>query len=311
MIERKRAGPPPPPSSAYPYNDGASQFSSEPQYGGQFDRQFDRDGNGSIYNGAPSMYGGGASMHQAPSAYGAPHPGGAAPIPYGGQNMYNQYSDRNYGAGYGAGAGVGAYGGPAPYAPYSQNPHHPHQQQQQQQFARGYPNYNGQQQPPQQYHNNFDHQQQHGQMGGNQASVSTPVTPTNQLSNPFAETSSRGPSPASGSSSSQSHGTQQSNGYMLRNASPAEEEDSAPPAYSDDSGKYADLQRDQKTPVVMSVEGASASSPAPSASAPAPAAAPTPAPAAAAAPKPEPKAGGARPISSQTVYDPNDAYGGM
>lgn len=281
MIERKRVNPtapPPPPSSAYPYSDVASQYSSEPHYGGQFDR----DGNGSVYNGAPNMYGSGASIHQGPSVYGAPNPGGAPPIPYGGQNMYNQYSDRNYGAGYGAGAGVGAYGGPAPYAPYSQNPH------QQQQFApRGYPNYNGQQQ----YHDNFG--PSNGQIGGNnQANVSTPVKQTNQLPNPFSETSpvnSRAPS-SSASSSSHSRG---------------EDDDSAPPAYSDDDGTYANMQRDQKTPVVMSAESASSRSSPAAASAQTAAAPPPPS-------KPEAKAnGGARPLSTHTVYDPNDAYGGM
>ena len=51
------------------------------------------------------------------------------------------------------------------------------------------------------------------------------------------------------------------------------DDDAAPPAYSDEDGTYANLQRDVKQPVVMNPEGTSSSRAAPS-SAPAPAPAP-------------------------------------
>lgn len=102
-------------------------------------------------------------------------------------------------------------------------------------------------------------------------------------------------------------------------------DDVAPPAYSDD-GTYANLQRDVKAPVVMAppdrTGGAGMSGPV-AAPAPAPAPAPVaavststtaPAPTAATAPQQRQAAEGKqakRPISSYTIYDPDDAYGGM
>lgn len=88
----------------------------------------------------------------------------------------------------------------------------------------------------------------------------------------------------------------------------------APPAYSDEDGTYANLQRDVKQPIVMTAEGTSSGGPAATSNAAAPApAAPTPPPK---APVPAPAApgqanGNKRPTSAFTVYDPSDAYGGM
>ncbi|KAJ3501713.1 hypothetical protein NMY22_g18828 [Coprinellus aureogranulatus] len=260
MLERKRnAGTPlPPPSSAYPYSDAASQFTSESNFG--------RGDAASMYGGpAPSMYGGSQyGGGPQPGMYGAPNPQGAPPMPYGGQNMYNQFPDRNgYGGGYGAGAGVGAppqgFGGPAPYSPYSQN--HP---QPPQQFNPGYHGYNGQQQ---QYHNFGPGQQQ---MNGN--NFSAPGTPVRSNSsggnapNPFTE---RAPSTVNGGSANASPAVTRHDSLSSAHG----DDDAAPPAYSDEDGTYANLQRDVKQPIVMSVEGTSSGSAAASstaASAPSP-----------------------------------------
>ena len=305
MLERKRNVNAPllPPSNAYPYSDTASQYTSEHSFG--------REG-GSVYNGsAPSMYNapGGRSQYGGPqgSMYGASNPQGAAPMPYGGQNMYNQFPDRN---GYGGAAGYGAagFGGPAPYAPYSQNTHQP------QQFHPGYPGHNGQQQHQQQQYHNFGPGQHL-----NPNSYSVPGSParsnstgSNNAPNPFSEAPpSRNigtPSPSSGSASPPAP-AQAPNQFLTRHDSHSSmhgDDDAAPPAYTDEDGTYANLQRDVKQPVVMNPEGTSSSREAP---APAPPAKPTaPAPAPAASTQAE---SSRRPASAYTVYDPADAYGGM
>jgi len=307
MIEKhvanKAALPPPPPSSAY----GAPPPSpyARPQFGRQFDQR-----EGSIYGapsmhsvstqGPPSLYGGGPTSPGGPAPYGAPHPHGAPPLPYGGQNMYNQYSDMNnlagMGGGYGAGAGAGgAFGvGPAPYAPYQQLPQqHPQGRSPHQQFRNpGYP-----QQQQQQYGGAPPSPQQGYQAATSQPIINRSNTTVGQLPNPFTETAP--PLPAGATTNSQ-----RSSGSDSDHGAP-------PPAYSDD-GTYANLKRDEKTPVVMSSEktatpGASSSNHGHTSPPPAPAQT-----ANANADANSTPAATRRPISSHsTMYDPADAYGGM
>jgi hypothetical protein len=160
----------------------------------------------------------------------------------------------------------------------------------------------------------------------NPNSYSAPVSParsnstgsSNNAPNPFTEVApSRNigtPSPSSGSASPPAP-AQNPTQFLTRHDSHSSmhgDDDAAPPAYSDEDGSYANLQRDVKQPVVMNPEGTSSSRAAPT-STPAPAPAPPAKPAApASAPAASSQAESSRrPASAYTVYDPADAYGGM
>ena len=135
---------------------------------------------------------------------------------------------------------------------------------------------------------------------------------SNNPPNPFAEAApsrNTGPGNSSSGGASPPAPPQNPNQFLTRHDSMHGDDDAAPPAYSDEDGTYANLQRDVKQPVVMNPEGTSSSRAAPSsapAPAPAPPAAPAPAPAAS-----SPAENSRRPTSAYTVYDPADAYGGM
>ncbi|KAH6915797.1 hypothetical protein BKA70DRAFT_1253799 [Coprinopsis sp. MPI-PUGE-AT-0042] len=280
MIERREAantgsiigGPPASISRAYPYTDGPAGFNPQEQLG------YNRVG----------------TPHQ-PQQYGAPNPYGAAPIPYSGQNMYGQGADRGYGAGMSPG-----YGGAAAGVGYGHQQgmdmHHPGFP------ARGQNGHNSL--PP--FASYAPRHEMDGHAFGPSGAIAGGMmqrnnTTASNLPNPFAERApptQSPPSPRDSGSSESGPVPPNKPRYMTRNGDEdVQDSRDAPPAYIDD-GTYAKMQRDVKTPVVMSVEGTKTPS------APAPTSTPAPATATMGNNK-------ARPMSSHTVYDPTDAYGGM
>ncbi|TFK17293.1 hypothetical protein FA15DRAFT_342169 [Coprinopsis marcescibilis] len=233
-----------------------------------------------------------------PQPYGAPSPFGAPPVPYaGGQNMYNQAPD-GYGSAYGAAAGVGAMGAAA--AAYRGTPP-PHQ------FQPGY----GQPRPYSNYAtSNSSHLSQSSAGSGSAAAAAAAaaaltVQNTGANVNRSNTVSSHLPNPFSDQPSPMQPQFPNNVSAPLTRVGGNEGDELAPPAYVDD-GTYAKLKRDAKTPVVMNPDTVSAA-----------AARATPAPAAAsvssgsAPDATTTNANKKRPMSSQTFYDPADAYGGM
>jgi hypothetical protein len=181
---------------------------------------------------------------------------------------------------YGQAAGYGAYGAPPTHTPHPQYP----QQQQQQHF-------------PQQY--SFSP----GQVIPSQRS-SPPSTGYSEAPNPFAPAatvsaaavvaaarsaaSAPGPAPRHVSPTQQP----QSNVYLSRQPTQA---GGAPPAYPNEAG-YADVQRDVKV-APLAVTNATPRSPGVELITPAASGAGTDA--------------RQRPLSTYTIYDPEDAYGGI
>ncbi|CAA7265158.1 unnamed protein product [Cyclocybe aegerita] len=329
MIERKQmTTTPSAPSAAYPYSDNAANQSAPPSvYGGSERGQYAHGGAGGAHYapvppGAPSqMYGGGpyGGPGTMPGAYGAqydPSAGyGAPPIP----------------GTYGPGA-YAAYGADPRFAPAGYHPQgypHPHY---------GHNQYHMQYMPPPA---GFPYP---GGAGGMTRSESTASGP-GALPNPFARSPASSPPPpsesggsagsqplsekrammaasASSASSSSSHAGSSSASSSRHHPSPSDPDFTAPPAYEDD-GSYSESRRDVKVRpgetqpastlgVRNGTEGSSSSAAATSgAGAAAPSTTAASSTTGANARQQTDATAGRRPTSSYTLYDQDDAYGGM
>ena len=250
-----------------------SDADSPTQYGSD-------QGNFHNYGAAPGQNGPSGQYNGSFAPYGAPNPFGAPPIPHNGQ----QYPSSNQGYGPGA-APYGAYG--AADLRYlqrqpSQGPHFP-------------------QYPAPAQHATFSP----GQIIPAQNNrAQSPRESNDTLPNPFASataiehstsaTSSRSAgSPPPGNPGEQS-------AYLTRQPT---QTGGAPPAYLDD-GSYTEMKRDVKVAplIVANADNSAATSPF-SSPAMTTSAIPEAAPSDAAASK--------RPLSTHTVYDADDAYGGI
>lgn len=235
----------------------------------------------------------------------------AASYPYGEQAHYgadpygqysagaNQYNVSQYGADgqltrdpygsteqYGGNVSGATYGQHASYAAYGTQPNHPphpqypqHQQQ---------PQYQGQHFPQQYTLAPGDNIPTHRGAAALPNPFTQPVTTSAAaLAAARSAAGTTSPAPSSVSASTDSSNT----AYLHRQNT---QTSGAPPAYEHDA-RYADVQRDVKTaPVKLTLANSAPESPGagPAARSPAPAAA-------------------QRPTSAYTVYDPEDAYGGM
>jgi len=314
MIERKRANSPNPPGAAYPYRDVPSAAAPTPAASMYGDDQ-SYYGNTQPYYGGPSHAPGtyaqfdhGHSGFPAQAQFDQGH--GAPPIPGaygpGGYAAYGGSSDPR--AGY---AGAGGYGTVGGYG----------QPQQGRAHAGAY----GQQQPQRQYSTRSASTAQHNGYGNHhevqqtqyetQASTRAPTITTSEAPNPISEKQAHALHLANPSESASATGTSSSAArlapgpssaqgdmsftptFLTRNTSqssnsarsPTEAE--APPAYRPSLG-YSNMKRDEKgRPAAETVTKEAIQ------------------------PEPAPKTGGAgerqRPISSYTLYDQDDAYGGM
>jgi hypothetical protein len=232
------------------------------------------------YGAAPGQFPTSGQYNGSPAPYGAQNPFGAPPIPHSGQ----QYSSSNQGYGPGA-APYGAYG--AADSRYlqrqpSQGPHFPQYPAPAQQSSFS----PGQIIPAQTTRTPSPHE-----LNG---ALPNPFASATAIEHSTSATSSRSAgSPPPGNPEKQS-------AYLTRQPT---QTGGAPPAYVDD-GSYTEMKRDVKVAplIVANADNSTATS---SSSPPATAIAATPeaAPSNTAAPK--------RPISTFTVYDADDAYGGI
>lgn len=237
-------------------------------------------GNFHNYGASPGHFAASGQQNGFPAPYGAPNPFGAPPIPHSGQ----QYPSSNQGYGPGA-APYGAYGAADlryPQRQPSQGPHIPQYPALTQQSAFG----PGQIIPAQNIRTHSPHEL-------NDA-LPNPFASATVIEHSTSATSSR-------SASSPPPGIPEKQGaYLTRQPT---QTGGAPPAYVDD-GSYTEMKRDVKV-APLTVANADNTTTTSSSSSPAMAtsAIPEAAPSNTAAPK--------RPLSTYTVYDDDDAYGGI
>lgn len=236
-------------------------------------------GNFHNYGASPGQYANLGQYNGSPAPRGAPNPFGAPPIPHSGQ----QYPSSNQGYGPSA-APYGAYG--AADLRYlqrqpSQGPHIPRYPSPAQQSAFG----PGQIIPAQ------------------NIGTQSPHELNDALPNPFASATAIEHSTSATSSRSAGSpppGPEKQGAYLTRQPT---QTGGAPPAYLDD-GSYTEMKRDVKVAPLMVANADNSTETSPSSSpAMATSAIPEAAPSNTAAPK--------RPLSTYTVYDADDAYGGI
>ncbi|KAF8997875.1 hypothetical protein BDQ17DRAFT_1428771 [Cyathus striatus] len=282
MIERRAAATPAipnAPSMAYgPHSDQPSQFggSEFSHYSGS------AAGTAGVQYGALAQqdpYGAAPGRYDVPGRYGTPNPGpyGGAPVGYNMPPQFEQYPALDpYAsnvAAYGARPGYGGYGAPDPRFGHS--------------ATQQYSQYNNI--PP-------AHQYDYGPNSGQSVAPQLQLQQNEDFANPFAA-AAQAPSSPSNTSPTQEPYIHRQNSLAHSLAHDSEANDVPPPAYVDDVS-YANVQRDVKVRPQLAVSNAGDDSTTATSSSSRPRNA-------------NANANDMRPVSSHTVYDPSDAYGGM